>query len=402
MEIEETLMINQQTKIFNFPQGNLKKEFTEQPIILGLNDCVNQETNNFKIPQVDLNNPNHVHYEEFDLIELSKIEIFNKVSFKTKGTKKYPILLTDSKRYVCIYGKEYVESALAAEDPSIRCLVKYVQILSDENITIQATAIRIKPEGDPVTYPEILIAFNAIFENYEESGTDLSYVAHGGARRGEAFYNLKVDDFIDVELVPVVGKSRKTILNYKSDAKYIAVDLFDHLIQKKAGKDYFEKIRNKKNEAIRSFEEETNDDSDYNFTEYLKIIMSENIRDIFIEYKQKKPTPNFLLLTRTDMEYIKNEVKLIIDQIEKGMDEENEKKRQESLNIVEDEPSEVKFPCFDNHADNTSINDDTQLLLEELKKIYEEIGKFLTDTSIHNVKSEILKYKAKILKLLTA
>src|SRR5208337_556383 len=108
-------------------------------------------------------------------------------------------------------------------------------------------------------------------------------------RRGAAFQLLKEDDFIDNVLVDELGKSKKTILNYKSDAKHILGDVFDHLIQKKAGKDYFEKIRNKKNEAIRLYEELTDEDSDYDFSELFKTIISENIRDIFIEYKLKNP-----------------------------------------------------------------------------------------------------------------
>ena len=396
MESEETAILREHLKIFNMPQGNLKKEFIPGVDLLGENDCVNKETKNFKIPQGALKNPYHIHHEEFEHIEVSMIEIFDKVSFKTKGKKQYSILLTDGKRYVCIYGKEYVESAIAAGDNTIRCLVKHVDALSDQLITVKVTGTRIKSEGDPVTYPEILKAFNVIIKEYDADGVDTSHVEHGGARRGEAFKLLKEDDFIDQVLVDELGKSRKTILNYKSDSVCIAEGLFDYLIEKKAGKEFFEKIRHNKNEALMSIEEETKDE-DFDLTEYITNIISDNIRKAFIENKPKKPAPDFILLTRAETDYIKDEVKLITSQIEKEIEEENEKKKLDSLTSGEDKREEVKFPTFENNEHSNSDVSEKELLIAEVKKVYEELGKLITNTSVANFKDEALSICASYL-----
>ena len=401
MQTEETIETKQESNIFNFPRGNLKKEISTGKDLSCQNDGVNTDTNNFIIPQVNLKNYFFVHYEEFEHIDVSIIENYDKVTFNTIGKKKYPILLTDGEKFICIYGGSYVLSAIAAGDHTIRCLVKHVQSLSNRSLAIKSAGLRIKPENDPVTYPEILKAFNVIIAEYEEEGIDTSHVEHGGARRGEAYQEIKEDDFIDNELIPELGRSRSTILDYKSDAMHITDDLFKHVIQYKANKKFFETIRTKKNEAIRSFEEYANKD-EHDFTEYLKIIISENIKNCFIEFKLKNTLPDFSLLTNAESEHIKNEIKSTMDQIEKDIEAESEKKRQESLNIVDDEPGDVKFPSFDNHGDDTSSDEDTQLLLAKLKIINDEIGKLLANTAIHNVKSEVLKYKAELLKLMTA
>ncbi len=402
MQVEETSTNNQELKTFNFPGGILKKEITAPIDLSGQSDCAKNDTENSNLPRGELKNPYRVHYEGFDDIEVAIIEIFDKVTFKTKGTKPYPILLTDGNKYFCVYNSDYVESALAAEDHTIRCMVKHVDAtLSDRLLAVKATGLRIKPEGDPVRYAEVLFAFSTIFEDYEDSGINTAHVEHGGARRGEAFKFLKEDDFIDNVLVHELGKSRQAILNYKSDSSFIGKNLFEYLIQQKAGKDFFEKLRRVKSEALRKVEDAIKEE-DFDFTQYTIDIINDDIRNALVEYKLTKHISDFTLLTCAENGYLKDEVRFILSQIDKCMGDEIEQQKLDSLNSHEETKEEVKFPNFENTEGNQSGYDGNELLIAEVKILHDELGKLINSNSVTNFKTEALAICGKLLKLLTA
>jgi len=400
--MEQTNDTNQESKNFNFPRGNLKKEMNVPIDLSDPINCLKQEIENFNFPRDDLKNPYQVHYEVFNDIEVNQIEIFNKVKFLNTGTKPYPIVLTDGKNYQCIYRQDLIAAAFAAGDHTIRCLVKHITAeLSDRVLAVKATGIRIKPEGDPIPYAEILLASKTIFEGYEDSGRNTGHVQHGGARRGEAFEILKEDDFIDAVLVDEFGKTRQTILNYLSDSKNISDDLFRYLIEENAGKIFFEKIRKNKNEALRSLEE-VSEDEQIDITDYATIVVSDSIKRAFMDFKLDKPIPSFTLLTSDEMNFVENEVAIISSQIEKEIAGEFEKNEFERLKSVEDDEQDVKFPKIEKDEENASDGDKNQTLRAELKIIHEELGNLLADVALTDVKTEAMKISAKMLRLLTS
>ena len=400
--MEQTNDTNQESKNFNFPRGNLKKEMNVPIDLSDPINCLKQEIENFNFPRDDLKNPYQVHYEVFNDIEVNQIEIFNKVKFLNTGTKPYPIVLTDGKNYQCIYRQDLIAAAFAAGDHTIRCLVKHITAeLSDRVLAVKATGIRIKPEGDPIPYAEILLASKTIFEGYEDSGRNTGHVQHGGARRGEAFEILKEDDFIDAVLVDEFGKTRQTILNYLSDSKNISDDLFRYLIEENAGKIFFEKIRKNKNEALRSLEE-VSEDEQIDITDYATIVVSDSIKRAFMDFKLDKPIPSFTLLTSDEMNFVENEVAIISSQIEKEIAGEFEKSEFERLKSVEDDEQDVKFPKIEKDEENASDGDKNQTLRAELKIIHEELGNLLADVALTDVKTEAMKISAKMLRLLTS
>lgn len=402
MEVEETIEINQKLINFILPQGGLKNPFMKKSELLGQEHAFNQETNSFISPQGDMKNQFHPYDERFEHIEVTRIVNYYKVSFKSKSRKTHPVLLTNGVQYYCISNWNLVAFAIESGAATILCLVKKVETLSDLCLSINCAGLRIKPENDAVTYPEILKAFKTIWDEYEDTGVDTSHMEHGGARRGDAYLDMKEDDFIDNELVPELGKTRETIRNYKSDALYIADDLFQHLIDHKVGKKFFEKIRNKKSEAIRSLEEGLNNKF-FNISESATNIISHNVQNAYIELKSDNPIPEFELLTSAEINHIGENVKLKMSQFEKEIEEEKEQKRLDILNGYEEETKEeVKFPSFEKAKGNQSADEEKEKLLAELKLLHEELGKLLSDTTITSDIDGAVIIKAKVLKLVTA
>jgi len=349
------------------------------------------ETDAFKPPQEDLNNSLR---EEFKEIAVKDIINFRKVNFVASSMKSYPIVIKEDpviieenrEKYFCIAGWEHIEKALEREEYSIRCLIKYVPKVTDQTLAILATGFRTKPEGGQVKYPEIIKAIINIFDlNPEEIYT--GYIVHGGARCGEEYKRIKKDDFIDKELVPKLGLKRQTILNYLADGKYLSSELIDFLIAQGAGKEFFEKIRNKKNELVRKIEEGTAEESDeYDFEPYIEEMVSYNIKQIFKNFDPKKPTDDFSEFSFEILEAINEIVKVIIMGFKDDLQKEKELKTEEEINLSK-EVEEVTFPIIG--ISDEKDNESNLRLVAGLKEIHEEIGKL-----INSGENPILKEKA--------
>jgi len=71
--MEQTNDTNQESKNFNFPRGNLKKEVNVPIDLSDPINCLKQEIENFNFPRDYFKNPYQVHYEVFNDIEVNQI-----------------------------------------------------------------------------------------------------------------------------------------------------------------------------------------------------------------------------------------------------------------------------------------------------------------------------------------
>jgi len=394
----------EESKTDNFKNawGSLKGNISDQTKQTSKNDCIEADANNFNSPREDLKNSYHVHFEDFDFVELSSIITFEKVAFSSESGKSLPILVTDdNKKYFCIYGKELIEAAKSSDDLSIRCFVKHLNgPLSERLLAVKATAIRIRPEGDPISYAEIITAVKKIFEAYAETGISVSHIEHGGARRGEAFKVLQENDFISQVLVPELGKSRQTILNYISDGNLLSDVLLQFLIDQKADKQFFAIIRSKKNECIRSIEEGLAEEESLDVSGYLEKIVSENVQKAFAETKNNQTISAFALLPFDENRLIEKNAHNIIFEIEQKLRAESYEQMEGNMGS-EQEQQEVTFPNIGTPQTLKSQDEINKILRAELQQIYDDFGKILADESVTNLKDEALKISSQLLKLHT-
>lgn len=185
-----------------------------------------------------------------DLQEISGIAYY-----EDETEASLPLVIRTPEGCFLMDGKNLVEHAKAAGEDCIFCEVDTIAVHDLTELCLRKAGIRSQTRGGRARYAELVRNAIKLESILLEGNSDLKSYAHGGRRFGEDFVGDREKD-VKIVLMERLSKSRNTINNYLSHAKYISGNVMSQLIQSNKDKSFFEKFGRLKSKTVERLQEQ--------------------------------------------------------------------------------------------------------------------------------------------------
>ena len=191
------------------------------------------------------------HYKELSITEIQTIDSI--VDYQEKTTCPHPLILHSPQGYYCIEGHDLIKLAKTEGHKIIRCHIEEVSEVSEIELAIRKTAIRMVPAGGISSYAENVRNIRTLFDMLAALSDNPLIYSHGGNRRGAEFSENAGDNIREL-IAERLGRSKTTINTYLSYSEYLTDETVAELAASKMTRTFFEKARSGKQKAIRELE----------------------------------------------------------------------------------------------------------------------------------------------------
>ena len=283
-------------------------------------------------------------WESIEDLDAQKIQPFELIPDYLEPTSLlYPLVVKTPDTITCIEGWSMVQKARKEGQAVIRCYVHHLNMVSDIELSIRKTAIRIMPQAGEASYAEKMRNVAKTFYLIMDSNEPSIIFAHGGARRGLIFKGRR-DENIRIVLAKRFGKCPTTITKYINHADYLSDEAMQVLVQAKADKGFFEDFQEAKMELVNSLKKQG-----VSKQEIVNRVSAEMIKIWNVSKKRRKKEIQNLLASLNPVQLPKN-----------GDPSEMAKETQEEVIIVEEgnQPKEGSKEKGD--SQDTIINEHSQ------------------------------------------
>jgi len=160
--------------------------------------------------------------------------------YKTPTTSLLPSLVRTPDAHICVDGWNLVDEARKAQQPSIRCEVKYLRQVSETDLAIIKVATRFGRQ-DSAPYAELAANLRRLYRLLGETTIAPILFTHGGAR-ADGQSNIGQEGDLVGRLAEYLKKDRSTITDSLNYTKHLSDELLNGLEEKGASKKFFEKL----------------------------------------------------------------------------------------------------------------------------------------------------------------
>jgi len=184
--------------------------------------------------------------EPVEDLDPQKIQPFELIPDYLEPTSlSYPLVVKTPDSITCIEGWSMVQKAREEGQSVIRCRVHHLKMVSDVELSIRKTAIRMMPQGGEASYAEKARNVAKIYRMLKSSKENLRMFAHGRAKGVIDIYRPRDINICNL-LAKRFGKWGETITKYIEHADYLTDEAMQVLVQEKADKGFFEDFQEAK------------------------------------------------------------------------------------------------------------------------------------------------------------
>jgi hypothetical protein len=169
--------------------------------------------------------------------------------FTTPTTSDRPIVWRTEDAWYGLDGMNIVHAAIQAGCPHIESRVHFIANCTEEDLAFGKAAMRMKPEGGPASYAELIAASASVAGIYTLNRPSMFRNHHGGLRVPGQNSSQADDDLVNA-MCRRLGRGRKTILKNLNHCEFLESAILGRLAAERVGKGFFQSIQQAKNKIV--------------------------------------------------------------------------------------------------------------------------------------------------------